>query len=133
MDFGDCPCTGKTLTKLVQPLIMALLARGRQHGYALKRALDKQDDLITQGAPDISGIYRTLKDMERQGYVESSWQLNSNGPATRCFTLTEDGFACLEKWRETLMGYKKQVNELINFIDSSLCFKSQEEEVRPDC
>ncbi|MDR1606902.1 MAG: PadR family transcriptional regulator [Deltaproteobacteria bacterium] len=117
MDFGDCPCTGKTLTKLVKPLVMTFLAKGQLHGYALQRLLESQGGFV-QGPPDLSGIYRSLKEMESQGYVESSWIANeSSGPPKKCFTLTESGRACLAMWKKTLINYRAQIDEIIGNME----------------
>ncbi|MDR1577215.1 MAG: PadR family transcriptional regulator [Deltaproteobacteria bacterium] len=116
MDFGDCPCTGKTLTKLVKPLVMTFLAKGRLHGYAIQRLLESQGRFI-QGPPDLSGVYRSLKEMESQGYVESSWLANETGPPKKCFNLTESGRACLAMWKKTLTDYRAQIDELIEFME----------------
>jgi DNA-binding PadR family transcriptional regulator len=69
MDFGDCPCAGKTLTKLVKPLALTFLAKGQIHGYGVQRLLERKGG-FTHGPPDLSGIYRSLKETESQGYVE---------------------------------------------------------------
>ncbi|MDR2142011.1 MAG: PadR family transcriptional regulator [Deltaproteobacteria bacterium] len=116
MDFGDCPCTGKTLTKLVKPLVMTFLAKGQSHGYAIQRLLENQGGFI-QGPPDLSGIYRSLKEMESQGYVEATWVTQEGGAPKKCFSLTPNGLACLAKWKETLINYRAQIDELIAFMD----------------
>ncbi|MDR1083673.1 MAG: PadR family transcriptional regulator [Deltaproteobacteria bacterium] len=116
MDFGDCPCTGKTLTKLVKPLVMTFLAKGQLHGYAIQRLLESQGNFF-QGPPDLSGVYRSLKEMESQGYVESSWITGEGGAPKRCFSLTENGLACLAMWKKTLIEYRSQIDELIGFMD----------------
>ncbi|MDR2366972.1 MAG: PadR family transcriptional regulator, partial [Deltaproteobacteria bacterium] len=114
--FGDCPCTGKTLTKLVKPLVMTFLAKGRIHGYGVQRLLVKKGG-FTHGPPDLSGIYRSLKEMESQGYVGSGWVSNDGGPPKKCFHLTEKGCACLAMWKKSLIGYRAQIDELIGFMD----------------
>jgi DNA-binding PadR family transcriptional regulator len=116
MDFSDCPCTGKTLTKLVKPLVMTFLAKGQLHGYAIQRLLESQGSFV-HGPPDLSGVYRSLKEMESQGYVESSWISNDEGPPKRCFSLTENGRVCLAMWKKTLIDYRAQIDELIGFMD----------------
>jgi DNA-binding PadR family transcriptional regulator len=116
MDFGDCPCTGKTLTKLVKPLVMTFLAQGQLHGYAIQRLLETKGSFF-QGPPDLSGVYRSLKEMESQGYVESSWILNDKTTAKKCFTLTERGHGCLAMWKKTLVSYRAQIDELIQLMD----------------
>ncbi|MDR2422362.1 MAG: PadR family transcriptional regulator [Deltaproteobacteria bacterium] len=116
MDFSDCPCTGRTLDKLVKPLVMTFLAKGQLHGYGIQRLLESQGS-FAHGPPDLSGVYRSLKEMESQGYVESSWISNDGGPPKRCFSLTENGRACLAVWKKTLIDYRAQIDELIGFMD----------------
>ena len=112
MDFIDCPCSGKTLARLLHPAILVCLARGPAHGYALLRKLGELK-MFASGEPDHAGVYRTLKQMESEGYVRSEWNLGS-GQARRVFSLTETGTACLERWLETLEVYRDAINELLD-------------------
>jgi hypothetical protein len=38
---SDCPCSGATLDKLVQPAILAALTKGPVHGYGLAERVDE--------------------------------------------------------------------------------------------
>jgi DNA-binding PadR family transcriptional regulator len=115
MDFDQCACTGKTLGRLVQPAIVALLAEEPLHGYLLVQRLAGLAMFRCQ-KPDPTGVYRALRAMEKDGLVTSTWDLADNGPAKRRFELTHDGMACLEQWRQTLEGYADSVNDLLRTI-----------------
>ena len=39
--FSDCPCSGGTLDKLVQPAILAALTEGPIHGYRLAERINE--------------------------------------------------------------------------------------------
>lgn len=117
LDFGDCPCSGKTLARLLHPAILRCLARGPAHGYSLLQQLAELKMFIS-AEPDHAGVYRTLKQMESKGFVRSEWSLGT-GPARRVFFLTEQGAACLDRWQETLGRYREAIDELLDQTPAS--------------
>ena len=112
-DFEECACSGKTLGKLVQPYIMALLTSGPSHGYALLDQLAK-----TGVAPDHSVVYRTLNSMEKDGLVASRRTTGSGGPTRSEYRLTPTGRACLRRWQKSLSRYRAAIDALIELMHS---------------
>ncbi|MGB2824942.1 MAG: PadR family transcriptional regulator [Phycisphaerae bacterium] len=112
MNLDGCPCSGRTLAKLVQPAVMTVLAKEPMHGYLIAQRLDEMA-MFRRHSPDPTGIYRLLKSMEQNGLVISTWDLADSGPAKRRYELTSDGRACLAKWIETLEDYEQAVTELL--------------------
>lgn len=112
MDFSDCPCSGKTLARLLNPAIMLCLARGPAHGYSLVQQLGALK-MFASGEPDPAGVYRTLKQMESQNLVSAEWETGV-GPARRVFSLTPDGAACLDRWMQTLATYREAIDDLLD-------------------
>jgi len=113
VEFVNCPCSGKSLAKLLHPAILVCLARGPAHGYAILQQLAEMK-MFADDEPDHAGVYRTLKQMESQGYVESQWDVQVEaGPARRVFSLTETGMACLRRWLETLERYRDAIDGLL--------------------
>lgn len=51
---------------------------------------------------DPASVYKTLRQMERDGIVLSHWELPGRGPARRVYTLTNDGRDMLDAWAHTL-------------------------------
>ena len=47
-------------------------------------------------------MYKSLRQMESEGVVTSTWELSSRGPARRVYELTTDGRDLLEAWSITL-------------------------------
>lgn len=115
MDFDDCPCSGKTLARLLQPAVMAVLAKGPLHGYSIGQELERLA-IFKDQPPDPTGIYRTLHAMEESGLVESTWDLSDSGPAKRRFRLTGEGRQCLGKWQGTLARYTEAISELLALV-----------------
>jgi len=81
-----------------QACLLLLLAGGPAHGYELA---DRLRALGLAGL-DTGALYRALRLMEQEGFVESWWEETSAGPARRTYWLTELGVASLETWAERI-------------------------------
>jgi PadR family transcriptional regulator, regulatory protein PadR len=111
-ELSGCPCTGGTLDKLIQPAILAVLAEGPAHGYRLAERIGAMPGFGGQ-KPDVSGIYRFLKGMERKGLVVSAWDLSESGPARKTYRIAPPGEKCLRRWVRTLEDYRKGLTALL--------------------
>jgi PadR family transcriptional regulator, regulatory protein PadR len=118
----DCPCSGATLDKLVQPSILTALTQGPMHGYRLAQRINERAGTCGE-KPDVSGIYRCLKKMEASGLVTSSWEAGDKGHARRLFEITAAGRACLVRWTSTLESYMTSVGKLLNDAKTGLARK----------
>ncbi len=117
--LADCPCSGATLDKLVQPAIMAALTEGPIHGYRLAERISEMTGLCGE-QPDLSGIYRFLKKMEAAGLVTSTWQTGGQGHAKRLYEITAGGRACLARWTTTLEVYLESIATLLGEAQAAL-------------
>lgn len=106
---ASCPCRGTSLDRLIQPIVLALLARGRRHGYGLVEGIAA----LEGRRPDPAGVYRTLRAMERRGLVSGSWDHSVPGPPRRLYKLTTLGRECLRRWTEVLRGHHRLVGHLL--------------------
>ena len=114
-DKRCCACEGHTLDRLLQPTVMALLARGPQHGYALVEQLSTSP-LLDGVQPDDTGVYRLLKALEGQGLVSHKVAGSELGPSKRIYELTKSGRNCLKKWIATLDDYQRAVAKLVKML-----------------
>jgi len=115
MTSEPCPCTGRNLDKLLHAAILALLAQSPLHGYELVRRLAALK--MFQGRkPDPTGVYRLLKQMEKDGLLRSTLTLSKAGPAKRTNQITAEGRRCLWQWRETLEAFQAAVGEILKSI-----------------
>ena len=112
LDLVNCPCTGGTLDRLIQPAILVVLSDGPLHGYRVAERMGEMPSFAGQ-KPDVSGIYRSLKSMERKELVIGSWDLSESGPAKKCYEITPAGRQCLREWITTLEGYRKGISDLL--------------------
>lgn len=91
------PCAsgpGRALSRL-EPWLLLILAEKPAHGYELLVRLSSLPD-----APDADRghLYRTLRRLEEQGLVTSTWEMPQAGPARHTYTLTADGLQALDAW-----------------------------------
>ena len=111
-DLDECPCSGTTLSKLIQPAILSVLAEGTTHGYQIAERFSTMP-VFAGREPDVSGVYRFLKSVEEKGLVASSWDLSERGPARRQYEHTVAGFECLGRWIETLEAHRERIGMLL--------------------
>jgi DNA-binding PadR family transcriptional regulator len=112
LDFDQCPCSGGTLSKLIQPGILTVLAERPLHGYRIVQHLARYEAL-GGSKPDVTGVYRALKIMQKRGLVTSRWDISGVGPAKHLYRLTRPGKECLARWTRTLREYHKAVGKLL--------------------
>jgi DNA-binding PadR family transcriptional regulator len=108
---GGCSCTGANLDRLLRPAILACLAHSDRHGYGVQQELDALP-MFRGGSPDLTGVYRALRDMEAEGLVAGDWDTPEQGRARRRFRITPDGLDCLARWDQTLEAYLAAVKDL---------------------
>lgn len=124
MNLNGCPCSGKTLARLIQPAVMTVLANEPLHGYVIAQRLTELKMFRDHG-PDIAGVYRLLKGMEKKGFVTSSWECAASGPAKRRYALTPGGRTCLARWITTLRTYRDAVSNLLDTATSNGAAKTR--------
>jgi PadR family transcriptional regulator, regulatory protein PadR len=55
-------------------------------------------------------LYRTLRQMEKEGLCKSDWGTPEGGPARRTYSVTEAGEECLVAWAEGCKRYQNVVD-----------------------
>lgn len=117
-DLDACSCAGRNLDKLIQPAVLAILARKPQHGYVVMEHL-KAMPMLEGDAPDSGGVYRLLNVMQERGLVQCQWDTSGSGPAKKLFCLTESGRHCLARWLTTLDDYHHRLGQMLKALRSS--------------
>jgi PadR family transcriptional regulator PadR len=113
-DLDDCSCTGRNIGKFTSPAaLLAIAEAGQISGYDIAERL-RSMPLGGESGPDMGGVYRTLRRMERYNLVTSVWDTEGGGPARRLYTLTNLGSRCLERWIGTLQGHRDAVQHFLN-------------------
>lgn len=126
-EYAECEQMSRSLSRLMPPAILSILMHENLHGYVIVQRL--ADTPMFGGVkPDAGGVYRTLKQMEADGHVVSSWDTSASGPAKHSYELTESGRACLRRWTDTLNCYHQAIGELLDMVRGSLAESTEGDE-----
>ena len=96
--------------------LLLLIGEAPAHGY------DLLEQIAGMGLRtiDAGGLYRTLRVMEAEGLVASTWEHSAAGPARRTYRLTDEGHEWLHAWagalREThryLSSYLQRYDDIV--------------------
>src|SRR3712207_5176892 len=80
------------------PVILLSLREWNSYGYELmERASAFGFEAMNPGT-----LYRTLRQMEKDGIVESTWETSRGGPARRMYNITHAGKNYLDFWARSL-------------------------------
>jgi len=108
-EFDNCPCSGVSLDRLVQPAILTILAQKSLHGYLIVQGIAE----LEGHKPDATGVYRALRGMEERGLVTSAWNVPGRGPAKKSYQITAAGRECLVRWIGTLEKHCELIKRLL--------------------
>ena len=97
------------LHNFLAPCLLLLLAERSDHGYDLSARLRPLID--TDG--DAAAVYRTLRNLERDGMVDSEWLPANGAPARRRYHITAAGRAAL---RESVVDVRGLRDTLDRFL-----------------
>jgi len=100
------PGPGRALSRL-EPWLLLLLAENPAHGYEL---LERLKTLPDAPSADRGHLYRTLRRLEEQGLVTSTWQMPQAGPARHIYTLTTSGLQTLDAWTEHIRAARARLD-----------------------
>lgn len=113
-EAADGTRRGRGQGALIEPLVLAALARSATHGYDLARTIEEMTE--GQVSADAGGMYRVLRRLEAEGMVVSQWTGGESGPQRREYRLTEAGCALLAHWLEHLEQRRRTLDVLIEAV-----------------
>lgn len=103
---------------MTEPAVLAVLLRDGGHGYDLRKSID---DLTGQAVTvDSGGLYRTLRRLEADGFVGSSWAESETGPQRRTYQLNDEGRELAQDWAGELRSRASMSSRLADLIDEGL-------------
>ena len=107
-----CTCAMGNLSRFVEPIVLLLLKKkGHSYGYDLAGAL--QEHALTDAKIERAALYRTLRQLERNGNVVSEWDVETGGPARRVYRLTPNGERHLDEWAAVLQHVSKSMTRFV--------------------
>jgi PadR family transcriptional regulator PadR len=94
----------------LQPFLLLALEQWQSHGYELIRRMTA----FGFEALDRGSVYRILRQLEKDGLVNSGWDTSKEGPARRLYSLTDAGRAYLNVWAAALRGYQSMLDQFFS-------------------
>lgn len=107
-----CESNYQKMQGFMEVCLLLLLYKEPGHGYGLIEQLSFFG--FIEENFNVSSLYRTLRKMEKDGLVISSWLEGSQGPKKRVYNITDVGKQELETWVVILKLRKERINKLIN-------------------
>jgi PadR family transcriptional regulator PadR len=116
------PATDAWSKNWVVPILLLMLKQWRSYGYEL------MEKMTTFGFTMMNPgtFYRTLRQMEKDGMVSSSWDTSEAGPARRVYAITESGETYLKYWADSLNQYQKMMDTFFQLYTGRPTQKTRE-------
>ncbi len=122
----SCQCNGGQPKNFLQPCLLLLLFQRPSHGYDLLDRLAQAG--LSIGAPDPAAVYRTLRQMERDGLVISRWDPSTHGPPRRTYELSSEGEDLLHTWAQSIRQNRKVLDRYLTLYMTKMDQASSEEQ-----
>lgn len=106
----QCRCP-RRIHRFIEPCLLLALRRAPSYGYQLLEELAKSG--FHEDSPDAAAIYRNLRRLEDENFVESRWEPGESGPAKRIYKITPLGCRLLAEWASAM---EAQRSALDNFL-----------------
>jgi PadR family transcriptional regulator PadR len=107
-----CTCAMGNLYRFVEPVVLLLLKKkGRSYGYDLSGELEAH--ALTDAQIERGALYRTLRQLEANGNVVSTWDVEESGPARRVYRLTAKGERHLDEWATVLQHVSQSMARFV--------------------
>ena len=91
-------------------LILAVLEDNALHGYGIAREIEKRsEDVLRYGE---GSLYPALRGLEKDGFIEGSWDTTGVGAAKKVYRLTSEGVAELRRARVSWHEYSQSVDRV---------------------
>jgi len=92
-------------------LILAVLADGDLHGYAIAREIERRSESALSFKEGT--LYPALHSLETKGLVEAIWENVERGPSRKVYRLTEEGRDDLERRRTLWTRFSNAVSGIM--------------------
>src|SRR5919202_3819088 len=97
---------GAGMREMLIPYVLLAVSLQRAHGYWIEEYLRG----LGFFSLEMSTLYRTLRQLEKDGLLHSGWEPGPTGPARRVYSLTEVGRIWLDSWAGVLDAYRGMID-----------------------
>ncbi len=108
---NSMPGHSPVIISLLEPVLLSMIKENPRYGYSLLTDLEA----INMGTIHPGVVYRTLRDLEALGWIESQWDTDqTQGPPRRTYRLTDQGENALNNWKNELQKVQQVISGLLD-------------------
>ncbi len=97
--------------RFLRAFLLLFLAEGETHGYEL---IEKLKNIgVKYETYEFGYVYKTLRNMEKEGFLSSRWNVKEKGAAKRIYRITDKGKKNLDEWAQVLSNIKDSLNSFL--------------------
>jgi PadR family transcriptional regulator, regulatory protein PadR len=96
--YSAAMLTKELVAASTEPLILTLLGKGENYGYALIQEVKRLSGEKIEWTDGM--LYPVLHRMENEGWIQSRWGEAENGRKRKYYSIRKEGRKALEKQRE---------------------------------
>ena len=108
---------GRRVLRFLQPCLLLLLNESEAHGYRLREQIGRFGFDSQEFDPSL--IYRTLREMEDVGWIQSRESTESKGPPRRVYSLSGEGIDQLAFWASDLRRVRNEIDAFLKAFETS--------------
>lgn len=103
---------GERPPRFLRAFLLLFLLIKEAHGYDLIERLKNIG--VKYENYEVGYVYKTLRNMETEGFLKSRWNVKEKGAARRIYTITEEGKKNLGKWADTFSNLRESISAFLN-------------------
>jgi PadR family transcriptional regulator PadR len=92
-------------------ILLTLLNEKVMYGYEIAKKIEEESDGYLQFKEGT--LYPTLKRLEEDGLVESSWQSSNEGPRRKYYTITKTGKKSMAELQKEWGLFQRVMNRMV--------------------
>ncbi len=97
--------------RFLKAFLLLFLSMGEAHGYEL---IEKLKDMgVKYETYEVGYVYKTLRNMEKDGVLESRWNVKEKGAAKRIYRITDKGRQNLDNWASVLENIRDSITNFL--------------------
>ena len=97
--------------RFLRAFLLLFLAQGEAHGYELIEKLKEMG--VKYETYEFGYVYKTLRNMEKEGLLSSRWNVKEKGAAKRIYRITDAGKSNLDEWARVLGNIKDSIESFL--------------------
>jgi poly-beta-hydroxybutyrate-responsive repressor len=111
----------------LRPCLLLLLREHPAHGYDLLA----RTQAFGFKSSDPGRLYRSLRGLEREGLVHSTWEESDTGPDRRIYQLTRPGMEELHRRARAIAGTRRLMDAFLGRYEEFVALERESEPRRP--